>query len=62
MTMLCVECDGCGQAWYGNRSLRAICEICGGTGYLDDNGYKEMDAPSTPLWPEPLPKEKWKGV
>lgn len=50
--MICVECDGRGNTWYGNRSTYATCEICGGTGHLDDQGRKTPEAPSTPLWPE----------
>lgn len=49
--MLCVECNGERYTWYGNRSTYAVCEICGGTGYLDDRGGKTEDAGYTPLWP-----------
>ncbi len=58
--MICIECDGSGQAWYGNRSIRAVCEICGGTGYLEDDGRKSPNAPSTPLWPVPLDEDDWR--
>ena len=50
--MICIECDGRGSCWYGNRSTYATCEICGGMGILQDNGCKHPDAPSTPLWPQ----------
>lgn len=49
--MECIECGGSGYTWYGSRSIYATCEICGGTGYLTSDGYKDLDAPSTPLWP-----------
>ena len=49
--MICIECNGDGYTWYGNRTTYAVCEICGGTGHLDDNGSKFHDAPATPLWP-----------
>lgn len=53
--MICIECDGRGNCWYGNRSVYTTCEICGGSGHLDDNGFKRPDAGYTPLWPEHSP-------
>lgn len=49
--MICIECNGSGHTWYGNRSTYAVCEICGGGGALDDRGHKFSSAPATPLWP-----------
>lgn len=49
--MNCIECDGVGYCWYGNRTTYAICEICGGTGHLDNDARKLPHAPETPLWP-----------
>lgn len=60
MSSPCPECEGCGQAWYGNRSVRAVCEICGGRGYVNDDGSMPEDKPYTPLWPIPLPEDKWR--
>lgn len=51
-TITCIECDGRGNTWYGSRSVYTTCEICGGTGYLNDRGGKTPDARATPLWPE----------
>ena len=50
--MNCIECNGSGYAWYGNRTTYAVCEICGGVGTLNDQGLKHVWAPETPLWPQ----------
>ena len=50
--MLCVECGGEGHTWYGNRTTYAVCEICGGSGFLNDDGSQTHDAGYTPLWPQ----------
>lgn len=50
--MNCPECNGTGATWYGNRQVYATCEICGGCGYLGDDGNQTSYAAYTPLWPE----------
>lgn len=50
--MLCIECEGRGNCWYGSRTKYGTCEICGGTGHLNDDGSKGRGGRATPLWPE----------
>ena len=49
--MLCPECSGEGYTWYGNHTTYAVCEICGGFGYINHDGTQTNMARPTPLWP-----------